>query len=437
MTQYYVIVRNHETGQWQMVPVTPDGATNIQQYLADYFGDDYQNWEVQTMEGQRGNLIQTEEEAKRASVYVNDMNIVEQGMGTPPQPSTPKQPPAPMDQLTSTERSQAIYTGRTAPPVTRAGSTVYSNGSQVHQSPIGLDIPVYSDPMTGTQLTTDQKLAGDRNAQAAAVQSGQYNLNSRGEAVDIYGDPVGLPGVTNMSIDQINRNEGYTPGTYTQSTGISAPDQSNGLGGPVSQVSSINQTPGVDNGLPYNMTDDVALQSLINNSAGDDAFARLYNDQGGYGNSLHADFANRNYGLYDDIYALQNPGMPGLDPNQQYANASEYLNAMGMPTNNGEIGALDGRGLWDNQFVDEYMTSERGMGSGDNWEKRSQSQYEQVVTNIAALQPAMGTRNAQSIMNMVDRSYEDYKQLTLTGDPTVQNMNFVQYLQSIGAEEWF
>lgn len=319
-------------------------------------------------------------------------------------------------------------------------SNAIRDATQTYDDPMGQlgmpsmnaspDMVVAKDPVTGNPVTD----AGWRSMRDSANRTlNSPGVDEEGNVIpgsplpqsDAYGNPVdpydslGIQGPVNMSPDELARANKTNLPDFGNSDNPNPPNP-----------------PGPSN-QPYNLThDNVELHSIFNKGGTNDDIARYYMNNNNLDGSMAGDFAMNNWDYYDDLWALHNPGVAMPDQLGQYENAAEFMNAMSGPIGTDGIGVMDGYSLWDSQFSDEYMNSERGMGSGENFDEISASQYNQIMTNIQAMTPSMGSQNAGMIMNMVDRSYDDYRQLQLTGN-SVNGVSFLQYLKSIGAEDWF
>ena len=420
MGAQYVVIYNQKTGKYQIMAVPQGGEWDPVGALVGggFLEGDRSDYSVQNMEGQRPGELLSAENVGDAAAWVESKNapIVQQEQATQRQGDI------------KTNEARTRQTQVNAAPRGPLQQQAAGAPSEQMQRPMGGNLIAGLDPM-GAPLTNSQIIGANQKTRQAAIDAGM-------PTTDQFDRQITDPTVTMMGLPQMNQANKYTPGVNTnpaQSRPLN--DGSNGLGGP--SYNPSNPTAGTQAGdQPYSFNDDVALQTLLNNGAGNDMLAENYIRQGGYGNSVHSDFARKNFEVYDDLYAMQNPGAPILGANDMYGKQTQYMQEMSQPVGDG-VGMLNGGELWDNQFSQEYMGSERAQGSGEDFQSRSQSQYDQIMTNVVALQPSMGPSGISAIMNMVDQGYEDYKYLSMSGDPTVQNMSFVQYLESIGASDWF
>lgn len=410
--QSYIVIYNNKTGQYQLMPIPPGAAFDPIAYLAENgFIENPADYSVYTMEGQRpGETIQADQVAS-ASEWVEQQNARSKNSAVTQQTQ---------EERSRKNKSAVLNAAIDAPPDPMYNPALVANPTDY----------VAKDATTGAPITD----TGWRNARRTAnIQATQVVDPTTGQVttpgtptdpLDIYGNPRDVQKEAGVGPAYLSPQEMATANRTTLPS-------SSGAAGTSGTAAGINPA----TGQPYTMTDRTDLGHLINNGATDADFARYYNKSNNLDGSMQGDFVNRNWEVYDDLWAMQNPGMAMPDSMGQYDNAAQFMQDMG---GNGDmVGIINGQQLWDNQFSDPYMQSERARGTGDNFDATAQSQYEQVVTNVLALQPSMGSTNAQMIVGMIDRSYEDYRDLALRNDPTVSGMSFVQYLKSIGAEDWF
>lgn len=416
----YVLVRDTATGQTMLFAISDSDLSNPDAAVTQALGP---AWRIVSneMPGINGQIISSDPDTlAAANAWVEEQNILSRRGDSPDTPVTGGDG-AP--ELTKTEREarsrQNQYDSQNEAygKVSRDNAGNVSQGGQRVYTPMSGGGLIYAtDDATGDDLTYDQY----RQAQI----SQQLGLEAEGipfeDQVDQYGRRLPLAGATTLGLDALNQRNSYQP---------------LGEDGTRDEPLPGNTTSYGDN-QPYTMTgDNVGLHNIINNGGTPDDFARYYMNQNNLDGSMSGDFAMNNWDYYDDLWAMANPGMAMPDSFDMYNNTAQFMGD--MQGNGPMVGTLDAYSLWDNQFSDPYMTGNVAMGDTDgSWAQVSDHQYQQIMRNVAAMSPSMGTRNAKMIMGLIDRSYQDYRQMALTGN-TMNGMSFLQYLQSIGAADWF
>lgn len=132
------------------------------------------------------------------------------------------------------------------------------------------------------------------------------------------------------------------------------------------------------------------------------------------------------FSSYPTLYGLMNPGQV-LDPMQQGQFGGDFIGGLSGSTGGNYV---DARGLWDQQFGGGYGQSLNDQTSASD--NQGQDQYQQVQQNVAALAQWMGPQGVQMAMNLIDNAWIDYNQMG--SNP---GMSFIDYLRSIGADQWF
>lgn len=150
-----------------------------------------------------------------------------------------------------------------------------------------------------------------------------------------------------------------------------------------------------------------------------------------------------NRGFLEDVYSnygslrqMQNPGLTP-EPVELFNEQSQFANdLMGMDGNS--MRRVDTRGLWDNQFSQDYIdttgaeynaVAANGGGAGEQHEY----EFNDINNNIAALSPFIGEQNAGYLMTLTQQAYDEY-----INSPARNQMTFAVYLRDVkGAGEWY
>lgn len=150
-----------------------------------------------------------------------------------------------------------------------------------------------------------------------------------------------------------------------------------------------------------------------------------------------------NRGFLEDVYSnygalrqMQNPGLTP-EPVDLFNEQSQFSQDLfGM--DGGSMNRVDTRGLWDNQFSDDYNTALSGQYSaasanGGNVGEQHQYEFNDINTNIAALAPFIGDQNAGYLMTLTQQAYDEY-----LNSPMRNQMTFATFLRDVkNAGEWY
>lgn len=135
---------------------------------------------------------------------------------------------------------------------------------------------------------------------------------------------------------------------------------------------------------------------------------------------------------------MNNGGIP--EDFEMLKGSGDFIGDMMKPAGNGQYGRVNTRGLYNNIFSDDFVNynttlndeSNRGAGGGP------QGEYQRVMDSLAAMAPYMGQTNADFLTARLNNAYYEYMGMKGKSDPMDPNtQSFLQYLQQIGAADWF
>lgn len=145
------------------------------------------------------------------------------------------------------------------------------------------------------------------------------------------------------------------------------------------------------------------------------------------GDSFHANkgMLRDAYGSYGTLYGIQNGGDTIANPATQASMAGDW-----MTNFNGSTGgkSVDVNGLWDQTMggYGDHMTS-----MSANADSSGQAQYQMVTDALGAMAPFMNPQAANMIEAQISNAWLDYN--SMGANPS---MTFIDYLRSIGADQW-
>jgi hypothetical protein len=276
---------------------------------------------------------------------------------------------------------------------------------------------------------------------AAARPNTQFNLMQRGGVEDPNFSDKAVPGATSVAgpgladkfakLGETDFSSGPGQGGTPPAPQAGAPNTSGAFYGDPSFAGSWMQRTGMS---------DVGLQDLysdFSNPQGDTAglFMRPFlESEFGTPTAYGADTAFQMMQQYPQLYMMANPG---AQPPSQAADMSmagnfgvQMLTPGGTPVSPGAY--------WD------QLMSPAGQGS-DYWNPTAPgvksadptgNQITQVGTAVKALSPFMSKEQQQVINYQLDAAEAAYIDMQRRGDPSIQGMSFLDYLNSIGAQNW-
>lgn len=161
--------------------------------------------------------------------------------------------------------------------------------------------------------------------------------------------------------------------------------------------------------------------------------AEMVTRNSGYDNFAFQDSMEQMYATYPGYYNMMNPGGNFLTPDEQYIHGGQFIQDQMSNVGTGNTTIPDYRAAWDMQFDPTNIAFQDDMASGDAGE----AQMNYIIGNITnTLAPTIGPQNTAYLVGMVENAYDDYVFRIANGELS-PNMGFTDYLNSIGAGDWF
>jgi hypothetical protein len=140
---------------------------------------------------------------------------------------------------------------------------------------------------------------------------------------------------------------------------------------------------------------------------------------------------------YPQLYAMMNPGAPGLTQTQLVDEAGDFMGQL-AGASGADPAIVDPGMLYDNFLSNPAVLQNPNFNpqSAPEGENPIDSQIGAVYGAVESLAPWVSPDAMNATMSMIQKAEQDYRMLLMDTDPTNDYPSFIEYLRSIGASDW-